>query len=205
MKKEDYVPRRESKLVAWGKNFKTKLAQVGPSLGVTPGEISEVETAVDDLTEAIRQNNLAQIAAQAKRKEKDAVKKKSLAKIRRMVSRMKTHTGWATNIGEGLGTEAVDQAVDKDNFKPVLKGKALRGFVKIQYIKKGVDGMNIYSRSPEEKEWTFLGFDLRSPYIDTRPLRKPGIPEERLYCAIAVMHDKEIGKPSDIISVVFAG
>jgi hypothetical protein len=205
MKKEDYVPRRESKLVLWAKNFKTKLAQVGASLGVTAGEITEVETAVDDMAEAIKQNNLAQIAAQAKRKEKDAVKKKSLGKIRRTVSRMKTHTNWGTNIGEGLGTEAVDQKVDKDNFKPALRGKALRGFVKIQYTKKGVDGMNIYSRYAEEKEWTFLGFDLRSPYPDTRPLRKPGTPEERLYCAIAVMNDKQIGQRSDTISVVFAG
>ncbi|HLG35295.1 MAG TPA: hypothetical protein VI757_10470 [Bacteroidia bacterium] len=205
MKKEDYVPRRESRLIIWGKTFKSKLAQIGASLGVTPGEITEIETAVDDMEEAIKQNNLAQIAAQVKRREKDATKKKSLAKIRRTVKRMKTHTNWAPNISAGFGTEAVDQKVDKDNFKPVLRGRALRGFVKIQYTKKGVDGMNIYSQYPGDTEWTFLRFDSRSPYPDTRPLRQPGVPEERLYSAIAVMHDKQIGQRSDTLSVVFAG
>jgi len=205
MKKEDYIPRREGNLTTWGKNLKTMLAGVGASLGMAAGDISGIETAVDEMETAILQNNRAQAAAKAERSTKDEVKKKSLAKIRKTIVRIKTHPNWTSAIGKGLGTEAVDQTVDEKNFKPQLRLTVFRGYVRIQYKKKGVDGMNIYSRLPDEKEWTFLGFDSRSPYPDTRPLRQPGIPEERLYMAFAVMNDKQIAQQSDTLSVVFGG
>ncbi len=40
---------------------------------------------------------------------------------------------------------------------------------------------------------------------DDSPLAQPGTPETREYQAIGVLADKEVGQPSDIVSVLYGG
>jgi hypothetical protein len=42
-----------------------------------------------------------------------------------------------------------------------------------------------------------LRCDTASPYVDNRPLLVAGKPETREYRAIYILHDAEIGNPSD--------
>lgn len=45
----------------------------------------------------------------------------------------------------------------------------------------------------------------RFPFDDDSPLAQPGTPETREYQAIGVLADKEIGQPSDIVSLLYGG
>ena len=47
--------------------------------------------------------------------------------------------------------------------------------------------------------------DTHSPYDDHTPLAVPGVAEVREYQAFGVLHDQQIGQPSDIVSVTFGG
>ena len=69
-------------------------------------------------------------------------------------------------------------------------------------MKKGAHEINVYSRLQGEAQWQFLARDTHSPYIDTRPLANPAIPEVREYAARCVINDEEKGLLSDIVSAV---
>ena len=43
------------------------------------------------------------------------------------------------------------------------------------------------------------------PFDDQTPLKTSGVPEVREYTAQGVIGDDEVGQPSDIVSVTFAG
>ncbi len=45
----------------------------------------------------------------------------------------------------------------------------------------------------------------RFPFDDDSPLVQANVPETREYRVIGVLADREIGQPSDIVSVVFGG
>jgi hypothetical protein len=46
---------------------------------------------------------------------------------------------------------------------------------------------------------------LRGPYYDTNPLANLAVPEVREYMVMGMIDNEEIGLPSDIVSIVFAG
>ncbi len=77
--------------------------------------------------------------------------------------------------------------------------------IKISFTKKGVDAIAIYSRLRGTANWTKIGVDTTSPFDDTRGLAVAGVPEAREYMAHGVLHDAEIGVPSDIASITFGG
>jgi hypothetical protein len=62
----------------------------------------------------------------------------------------------------------------------------------------------VYSRLKGASAWTFLGVDLHSPYLDSRPVAN-GTPETREYMVRGIIGDDEVGVPSDITSTVFEG
>ncbi len=60
-------------------------------------------------------------------------------------------------------------------------------------------------RLKAQTTWKKLSFDTNSPYDDHTELAVAGGAEVREYRAIGVVNDEEIGQPSDIVSVTFAG
>lgn len=77
--------------------------------------------------------------------------------------------------------------------------------MRIDWKKKGAQGVKVYGRKQGEPAWTQLGLDYFPPYFDTRPLTQPNVPEVREYKARGMMNDEDIGQDSDIVSVTFAG
>lgn len=62
-----------------------------------------------------------------------------------------------------------------------------------------VDGMGVALR-------IMIGVRRKKfPFEDETPLKTPGVFEEREYYAHGVINDEEVGKPSLIVSVRFAG
>ena len=117
------------------------------------------------------------------------------------VARMKASQNYTEAIGEDLGIIGDESDFDALTYKPEIKGKSVPGGARVTFTKKGVDGIDFQSRPKGSTTWEKLAFDSQSPYIDTRPPRSPGVPEEREYRGRGVISDVEIGEWSDIISV----
>ena len=67
------------------------------------------------------------------------------------------------------------------------------------------DKANILGRLNGQTTCKKLSFDSNSPYDDHTELAVAGTPEVREYRAIGVLADEEMGQPSDIVTVTFAG
>jgi hypothetical protein len=69
--------------------------------------------------------------------------------------------------------------------------------------KLAADSLNLYVRVKGQSNFRILaGKRVRFPMDDDTP-SADGKPEEREYQAIAVIGDKEVGQPSDIVSVAW--
>ena len=79
------------------------------------------------------------------------------------------------------------------------------GHVRINFVKKRLHGVSIYTRLKGQTTWTKLAYDSYSPFEDTRPLADENVPEHRQYMAIGVIRDEEVTLQSNIIDVVFGG
>ena len=65
---------------------------------------------------------------------------------------------------------------------------------------------NLYMRIVGTAAWTLIGVRRKKfPFDDQTPLKTPGVFEEREYQARGVINDEEVGQPSNIVSVKFAG
>ena len=84
--------------------------------------------------------------------------------------------------------------------------EAQRGRVKIEGRKPGFEAVNLYFRKKGDVQWKLIAVRKRKfPYFDEQPLTTPGTPEVREYMAIGVIKDEEVGQPSEIKEVVYAG
>ncbi|HEX8000255.1 MAG TPA: hypothetical protein VF528_17850 [Pyrinomonadaceae bacterium] len=73
--------------------------------------------------------------------------------------------------------------------------------VRIEFNKRGYDGVLIESQRAGELQWVLLGYDAYSPYIDSRPPLTPDMAEVREYRVRYIKRDEPVGEWSDIISV----
>jgi hypothetical protein len=122
------------------------------------------------------------------------------------VQRIKGRTDvYTTAIGEDLGIIGDEDDFDADNFVPEFKGKIMPEGPKLEFGKDQTDGIHIYTRLKGVAEWNFLATDTESPYIDTRALANPNVPEVREYRCRAFISDTEIGQWSGIVSVTVGG
>lgn len=198
----DYIPRSEPQLAIWLANFSKKITSYGQNLGLTAEEIKLAETSAKIVEVEQKKTEVQQIVAL-----KDDLRSDTLATIRGFVTRIKAHTTFTEAIGQDLGIIASNTTVamaKSSTGKTVLKAEVLPGRVRLSFVKKNFSGVNIYGRLNGSTQWQFLARDNNSPYDDERPLSN-GQPEKREYMAIGVVGDEEVGKPSDIISVVFGG
>lgn len=205
MAKQYYLPRDEAKMVTWLKNYKLKLATHGAALGLTAAEITAQQNLCDEIVADIELSFQVQQDAQEQTAKKDATKATDLPLIQKKVANMKTNSNYTTAIGEDLGVIGEETTFDPVNYKPDFKAQTFPGQVKLDFSKKGVQGVKFFSRKKGESIWEFLAIDTRTPYIDTRPLADPAKPETREYMGIGVINDQQVGQQSDIITVVFGG
>lgn len=70
------------------------------------------------------------------------------------------------------------------------------GPMKLEFKKAGHQGIHLYSRRGPETEFSFLGADTYSPYLDTRPNLTPGQAEQRDYDAFFMDRDAANGAQS---------
>ena len=102
MVKPDYVPRQDAQFLAWHDHFKTHLASVAASVGVSASEITEV----NDYNTAAHTKQI--IAAEAKAAQEAATREKNLTfhrvktSARALARPIKAHPNYTTAIGQQL-------------------------------------------------------------------------------------------------------
>jgi hypothetical protein len=122
------------------------------------------------------------------------------------VRNWKTLPGFASSGSEAvLQLKGAEVSFDPNSYKPVLKLSQEAGRIKVEFAKKGVDGLAIYSRLRGTAAWHKIGTDTASPCFDTGAQAQPGVPEVREYMARGFIQDEELGLDSDVASITFAG
>jgi hypothetical protein len=118
---------------------------------------------------------------------------------------MKSISNYTIAIGTNLGIIGEDPTVDYSTYQLKIKASVMPSQVRIDFVKDGLNGMNIYARLKGQSSWAKLAYDSFSPYEDYRPLTVANTPEYREYMAISVIRDEEVTLSSDIIEAVFGG
>ncbi len=90
------------------------------------------------------------------------------------------------------------------NYKAKITAETFAGFGRIKFVKKGVDGLNLYHRKKGTSAWLFLARVTKSPFDDHVALLNNDQPEHWEYRATGVVNDVEVGVASDIIEVIIA-
>ncbi len=199
----DYIPRTDAERITWLNNFKDKIAQFGPGLGLSAPEISSAQGNCAAVIAKINAVGTAKTALASAVTAKNAADTNEISLLRTVIGRLKTHTTYNDAIGESLAVISSSTAFDPLQYKAEIKVKVEGNVVRISFFKKGVDGVNIYNRRKGAAAWTFLARDTKSPYDDHIVLQTPGVPEHYEYRAFGVIDDTEIGQPSDIAEVVY--
>ncbi|MFI5219669.1 MAG: hypothetical protein ACHQNT_09280 [Bacteroidia bacterium] len=223
--KNHYLPDRDSDRVTWLNNFAAKLPAYNVLLGITAAELALVQAYALFYSYIIGLIELSKTYTENLTKFKNLLSRASLGStlgplpvltpaaappaadagiftiISGFVARMKASQQYTEAIGEDLGIVGDESDFDELTYKPEIKAKSVPGGARVTFTKKGVDGIDFQSRPKGSTAWEKLAFDSQSPYVDTRPPRTPGVPEEREYRGRGVISDVEIGEWSDIISV----
>jgi hypothetical protein len=203
----DYVPQSYPNLNAWcGKQDTELTAPLATTIGMTAGErttylaaVSAIQTAVAPIVDLMEQ--LEELTANF-----PGILDAQLPLIRAAIKRAKTSPGCTPAIQMQLDWIGQAQNVDPEHSRPSIEIEAQRGRVKITGRKPGFDAVSIYCRKKGEVQWRLIAVRKRRfPYYDEAPLAVPNVPEVREYMAIGVVADEEIGQPSEIKEVVYAG
>lgn len=201
MAKDDFLPRKDVKFLAWHDQFKNALGPLAASLGITPEELAAVVADNDVFRNRLKDGDRTNAAALAATSEKRTCRRAVETNVRKLARRIKLHRNYTAAIGTGLGIEGSDTTPDLSDAKPTATATTrLNGAVEIDFVKGDSEGVNIYSKREGDSDFVFLARDTYTPYLDSRPLLAPGKPELREYQLIYVQDDEEIGKPSNIIT-----
>ena len=120
------------------------------------------------------------------------------------MSRAKLHKGYTQTIGETLqiATQPVDSAIPADAKTTITPTSMTGSIVRLDWLKGRFDGVYIESQRGDETVWVQIGFDMRSPYEDTRPPLVAGKPEERRYRMRDFIDNTAVGAWSDVVVVI---
>ena len=113
------------------------------------------------------------------------------------VERIKRQSKFSPDIAKRLRIDTPKFEAEK--YKAELgRARQTGNFVTIPFRKAGggVSGINLYRQGKSDKSPGKVGFFFRTPAIDTSPGKG-----ELKYTARAVVNEKEIGQPSDAVSV----
>lgn len=202
----DYVPDKRNLRQKWYKNLSDNVVAEAVKMGAAAGDATAVKALADGIIAKMDATDAAQTALDGVRLIENTAEPAVLAQIRAKVRNWKTLANYPTSGSEGvLQLKGTDSPFDPASYKPVIKLAPVPGGVKVAFTKKGVDGMAIYMRVVGSTVWRKVGMDTESPFTDTTPLATAGVPENREYQGRGVLHDEEIGVPSDTMNITFAG
>lgn len=200
-----YIPAGDAELVRWLNNFKDQISITGPTLGLTPTQVTELQDKAQKGIDTL-------LAVTIKKQEyADAVLSKNMVRseevnfITNMVAIIKRHPLFTENMGGILGIISPTTAQSRITLQPTLKLHTFPKYVEIDFNKRGQTGVTILSRIRGTDEWVEIANAERSPYKDTRPLQEAGKAEIREYMIRCYSNNESVGQDSETRMVVFGG
>jgi hypothetical protein len=203
----DYIPVSYSNLKAWLiKQNDVLTAVLAATIDMSVAERAAFLAAIGEILPAVTEIVSLQEQLEAKTAVFPDILDAQIPIIRATIKRGKTSPHCTAEIQTNLDWVAHAPNLDPENSRPTITVTPQRGRVKIGGRKPGFEAVSIYSRIKGEVQWKLIAVRKRKfPYYDESPLATAGQPEVREYMAIGVVNDEEVGQPSEIIEVVYAG
>jgi hypothetical protein len=215
---KSYYPTDRAGQINWHKNFAKEFPKVGENLGFSQAEIAnavndsnyavyiletlgpEIEADPGHAGRAVLEGQSAGSYVDLPRGSgaPPAVRPGIDTRRQARVERIKAQSKFTEAIGKQL--KILAGKLDPKRYKAELGQPRQTGpNVTIPFRKAGgeVSGINLYRQAKGEKSPQFVGFFWRTPAIDTTPGRSGQL----TYTARAVISEKEIGQPSDAVTV----
>ena len=134
-----------------------------------------------------------------------AVASNILGRATLLTARIKVSTTYTEAIGQALGIIGSDHVVDLNTVQPGLKAVLDAGHVKIQWVKQGLDALELWVDRGDGKGFVFLAIDTIVPYTDTAALPAAGQSALWKYKGIYLQAEERVGQWSDIVSLAVNG
>ena len=202
----DYVPNKRDVRYRWYKNISINVVGEAVKFGGVAGDATAIKGVVDGIITRMDATKTASDALDSARTLESAAETAGLAQVRAKVRNWKTLTGWAASGSEDvLELTGSTATFDPASYQTALKAALVPGGVRLDFTKKGVEGVAVYARLHTAAAWKKAGSCNHSPFIDNTPLTQAGVPEQREYMARGLVNDVEIGQDSDSVKITFAG
>jgi hypothetical protein len=206
-KYKDYIPKGDAELLAFLIQYQLQFMDLAVA---TIEDESQRETTrhgniIQRGIDVLLNVNRMKTGLAAAVTEKELVTAEVIKEVRKMVRRYKASATPKPDLIAGLHLVCKGQPVDEGQLKPVLKPKLVAGGVSLGFKNHGLYPVSIYSRYPGDADWQLIGREIKSPFIDKRPLRVAGQPEIREYMALYNNIKHDIGCMSAIVEVTYSG
>jgi len=201
----DFVPRPRGDYRAWLLNLKTQSVTQGPAIGADAPDVTALQATCAAQITRIDDTDAAAAALQSKQEAEADGRRMTDAALREQIGDWKRLDGWTPEAAAALQAISTTPAFDPSTFKPEFKVRIIGGEIRLDWKKKGADGVFVYCRLRGQTTWIKLAMDTSSPYIDGRPLAQAGVAEVREYMLRGVVNDEAIGLDSDILSIAWEG
>lgn len=202
---QPYYPASNAGAILWLNNYKNQIATQGPIAGLTAAQIAQQISYVQKLMDGIHDIQSKKDALSSAVASFKTIEINNLLPLKKEIVRFKTSVTFTPALGQILGVMGTASNMDTASYKCKFSATHFGGFIRIKFVKAGIDGVNIYHRKKGQIEWKFLARDTKSPYDDHITLQTPGLPEHWEYQLFGVIDDDEIGLASDIVEVVYGG
>lgn len=138
----DFIPNSDDALKTWCTNFKSKIATVGASVGLTPAQITDLQTKCDAINTRVDEKAAKKTAWQASVANATAGNNADLGGIRAAVASIKTNSGFTDAIGADLGVIA-DTTPLENAGKPEVREYRIRAVVDDEEIGEYSDTVQV--------------------------------------------------------------
>ena len=198
-----FFPKSKAGKVLWCKNYKTKIVFVGPQLGLTQPEIDLEISLCDSVVAAILNVNESKNHYKSAISAKNNVLNNEGAALRMLVARHKTSANYTTSIGAALGAVSTTPVFNPNEYKPTLKVDVVAKEIRIRFVKRGVQGINLYQRTKGDAVWKLVSRVTCSPFLYEPEKEIPNAPLRFEFRAYGVIKDKQVGIASDVYEILF--
>jgi hypothetical protein len=200
-----YIPSKDADIAIWAGNILAKIDAAGTQTGLSADRIANWKKSALALI-----NNINEVEAKKREQDRAVTTKENsklveLVELRTAIAHLKTLPDYTNAMGGDLGIIGSSYTVDNAAIKPLVKVRSENGIVRVQFKKMRQPGVNIYCRIQGASTFEKLTYDHTSPFLDTRPAAVAGQAETREYKVVCSDGKQEVGRDSDIVSVLFGG
>lgn len=201
--KKDFIPGRNSNLFTFARNFIDRLEKYSKDLSLSESEVKSAKDVLSKFMSSFSGMISKKAESKAATEEFYLMKKKCVDTLRKMSNQVRSSKNYSRAIGKNFKiVKSYKKPDDFSKHKPVLSHKINAKRVIIKYTKNGTDGIKLYSRRGNEKEFSEVAFSLKGVYTDNRSKLTGLNPEAREYYAEYVVKYKTAGKRSNIMKVI---